>query len=81
MDTGRFPTEDEGLEVLVDPPSDIKNSIKADEPFLYFYIKILYLSDTIYAIVYVGAKYILEVSWKFRSSFYSSTTHGGFVKN
>ena len=25
MDTGRFPTEDEGLEVLVDPPGDIQN--------------------------------------------------------
>ena len=25
MDTGRFPTEDEGLEVLVDPPADIQN--------------------------------------------------------
>lgn len=25
MDTGRFPTEDEGLEILVEPPADIEN--------------------------------------------------------
>ena len=25
MDTGRFPTEDEGLQVLIEQPSDVKN--------------------------------------------------------